>query len=333
MYKAIIAASGFYVPDKVVTNDDLAEILETNDQWIVERTGIQERRYIEPGMSGAEMSEIATRRTCDEAGIDIDDIDCIIHATLSPDLTFPGNAPLLQDRLGLGGCAVIDIRNQCTGFVYSLSIADKFIRCGDFKTILVSGSEIHSCCLDFSKKGRDVSVIFGDGAGVMVIRAEDDDGKRGILASDLHGDGKGARKLFVEVGGSAAHYPSITHELIDAGKQFPQMNGRYVFMEAVKRLPETINQVLKSAGYALADVDNFIFHQANLRINQLVANSMEIPPEKVYNNIEKYGNTTAATIPIAFTEARQKGLIKEGNLVLIASFGAGFTWGSVLLRY
>lgn len=333
MDKSFIAASGFFVPDKVVTNDDLAEILETNDKWIVERTGIRERRYAVPGQSGVDMTEIAVKRACEEADLKIGDIDCIIHATLSPDLTFPGNAPLLQHRLGLGGCAVIDVRNQCTGFVYSLSIADKFIRCGDFKNVLVSGSEIHSCNLDFSKKGRDVSVIFGDGAGVMIVKAENGDSQRGIIKTDLHGDGAGADKLFVEVGGSAANYPSLTHEHIDAGLHYPVMKGRNVFIEAVKRLPETINQVLEGTGYALEDVDNFIFHQANLRINQFVAGQMDIPEEKIYNNIEIYGNTTAATIPIAFTEARQKGLIKEGNLVVLTSFGAGFTWGSVLLRF
>lgn len=332
MPRTTIAASGFYLPENVVTNDDLAKLMDTTDEWIFERTGIKERRYVTEGQTGASMAETATRRACEEAGIDPSEIEFVILATLSPDYTFPGNAPFLQDRLGLNGCPVVDIRNQCTGFIYGLAIADKFIRAGDYKTILVAGSEIHSTGLDFSTQGRDVTVIFGDGAGVMVLKAVDDDTEKGIIKTDLHGDGAGAKNLWVEIGESASYHPRLTHQMLDEGRHWPKMKGKKVFVEAVRRLPETINAVLDGTGYELDDVDAFVFHQANLRINEFVASNMQIPSEKIYNNIEKYGNTTAATIPIAYTEAREAGLIKDGSLVLISGFGAGYTWGSVLVK-
>jgi 3-oxoacyl-[acyl-carrier-protein] synthase III len=331
--KAVVTASGFYVPENVVTNDDLAKLIDTNDEWIVQRTGIKQRHYVAEGQTGAEMAETATRRACEEAGIAIDDIDFIVLGTLSPDYTMPGNVPYVQDRLDLNGCGIVEIRNQCTGFIYSLAIADKFIRTGDYKKILVVGEEIHSTGLDFSDAGRDVTVIFGDGAGVFVVEAGDDNDDRGIIKTSLGGDGAGAQNLWVECGDSASYHPRLTHEMIDEGRIWPKMKGKKVFIEAIRRMPESILAVLDGTGYTLADVDAFVFHQANLRINQMVAGSLEIPEEKVYNNIEFYGNTTAATIPIAFTEARQKGLIKPGSLVLISGFGAGYTWGSILLRY
>ena len=332
MTKTAVVGSGFYVPDNVVTNDDLSKLMDTNDQWIVERTGIKTRRYISEGQTGAEMTEIATRRACEEAGIEVSEIDFIVYATLSPDYTMPGNVPYIQDRLGLNGCGITEIRNQCTGFIYSLAIADKFIRCGDYKTILVAGSEIHSTGLEFSTRGRDVTVIFGDGAGVMLVRAVDDDSGKGIIKTDLHGDGAGVQDLWVECGDSACYSPRLQHSMLDDGRIWPRMKGRKVFMVAIKKLPETINNVLEGTGYELEDVDAFVFHQANKLINDFVAREMNIPAEKIYNNIEIYGNTTAATIPIAFTEARQAGLIKDGSLVLLTGFGAGYTWGSVLLR-
>lgn len=332
MPKAAVVANGFYVPENVVTNDDLCKLMDTSNEWIVERTGINERRYVTKGQTGVEMAEIATRRACEEAGIDLNDIEFIINATLSPDYTFPGNSPFLQDRLGLNGCAVMDIRNQCTGFVYGMSVADKFIRSGDYKNILVVGSEIHSSGLEFATRGRDVTVIFGDGAGAFVMSAVGDDEDKGIIKTDLHGDGAGAKNLWVECGDSCCYHPRLSHEMIDEGRIWPQMNGRKVFVEAIRRLPETILAVLEGTGYEIEQVDAFVFHQANLRINEFVSNNLNIPAEKVYNNIDKYGNTTAATIPIVYTEMKQKGMIKEGSLVLITAFGSGYTWGSVLMK-
>jgi 3-oxoacyl-[acyl-carrier-protein] synthase-3 len=330
--KATVVSSGFYVPDNVVTNYDLAKVMDTNHDWIVERTGIHERRYISEGQTGAEMSETATRRACEKAGIEVSEIEMIIFATLSPDYTFPGNCPFLQDRLGLNGCAILEIRNQCTGFIYAMSIADKFIRCGEYKTILVVGSEIHSTGIDFSTAGRDVTVIFGDGAGVMIFKAGDDDSDKGIINTDLHGDGAGGKDLWVLAGESASLHPRLSHEMLEDGSIFPQMKGRKVFMEAVKRLPETIMEVLDGTGYTLDDVDAFVFHQANMLINNFVANQLNLPAEKIHNNIHKYGNTTAATIPILYTEMCEMDMIKDGSLVLFSAFGAGYTWGSVLMR-
>ena len=332
MPKTVVTASNFFVPPRVVTNDDLSKLMNTTDEWIVERTGIHERRYVDEGMSGAEMAEIATRRASEESGVAIDDIEFLILATLSPDYTMPGNAPYVQNRLGLNGCGILEIRNQCTGFIYSLSVADKFIRSGDYKKILVVGSEIHSTGLDFSDAGRDVSVMFGDGAGIFIVEAGPDDGERGIIKTSLFGDGSGAQDLWVECGDSAFYHPRLTHQMLDDGRIWPKMKGKKVFLNAVKRIPETMKDVLDGTGYTLEDIDCFVFHQANMRINQFVAGQLDLPQEKVFHNIQKYGNTTAATIPIVYTEARQAGLIKEGSLVMISGFGAGFTWGSVLLR-
>lgn len=333
MPKTIIAGSGFYVPEKVVTNDDLSKLMDTNDQWIRERTGIKERRYVYEGQSGVDMAEIATINACDKAGIELSDIEFVIQATLSPDYTFPGNSAFLQDRLGLNGGAILDLRNQCTGFVYGMAIADKFIRAGDYKNILVAGSEIHSTGLDYSTEGRDVTVIFGDGAGSMILQAADDESEEGIIKTDLHGDGAGAKNLWVECGDSAFYHPRLTHAMLDEGRIWPKMKGRKVFMDAIKRLPETINGVVEGTSYSLDDVDAFVFHQANILINNFVAREMELPEEKIHSNIDKYGNTTAATIPILFTEMEEMGMIKKGSLVLITAFGAGYTWGSVLVRY
>lgn len=332
MPRAVVAASGFYVPDNVVTNEDLCKLMNTTDEWIVQRTGIKERRYVNEGQSGAEMAETATRRACEQAGIDISEIEFIILATLSPDYTMPGNAPYLQQRLGLNGCAFMDVRNQCTGFLYSLSVADKFIRSGDYKTILVVGSELHSTGLEFADRGRDVTVIFGDGAGVFVVKAGPDDNERGIIKTLLGGDGDGAQDLWVECGDSSIYHPRLTHEMIDEGRIWPKMKGKKVFLEAVRRLPENMVACMEGTGYTFDDVDAFIFHQANLRINELVAGNLNIPPEKCYHTIQKYGNTTAASIPIGFHEAKETGLIKDGSLVLLTGFGAGFTWGSILVR-
>lgn len=332
MPRTRVIGTGFYVPENIVTNDDLAKLMDTNDDWIIQRTGIRERRYISEGQSNCDMSEAAARMAVQDAGIDLSDIDFIVLGSLSPDYTFPGNAPFLQERLGLNGCAVMEIRNQCTGFLYGLAVADKFIRTETFKTIMVVGTEIHSTGIEFADRGRDVTVIFGDGAGIFIVQATEEEGQEGIISTKLHADGKGAKDLWVECGDSAIYHPRLTHEMLDEGRIWPKMRGKKVFMEAIRKMPEVVLESLEGTGYKIEDVDAFIFHQANLRINEMVASSLNIPDEKVHNNIQKYGNTTAASIPIAFHEARQMGLIKEKSLVILAGFGAGFTWASILLR-
>ena len=304
LIRSRVAGTGMYVPEKVVTNDDLAKLFNTTDEWIRQRTGIGERRYKPDGMSGCEMAGYAAEAALDEAGIQPSDVDAIIAATLSPDYFYPGNAVFLQQELGLYEVPTYDVRNQCSGFLYSLSMADQFVRAGKYRNVLVVGSEVHSTGMEFADRGRDVTVIFGDGAGAFVVNAETREG-RGILSSHLHGDGSHAELLWIDCEG-AVYHPSLTAEMIDDASVWPGMHGKRVFMEALRKFPEAITEA--------------------------VLNSMEVPIEKSYNNIDRYGNTTAASIPIAFHEAKQAGRIKDGSLVLIVAFGSGFTWGSVLLR-
>jgi 3-oxoacyl-[acyl-carrier-protein] synthase-3 len=326
-----ITGVGMYVPERVVTNDDLAKLMDTSDEWIVQRTGIKERRYAPEGMSGADMAEKAFAGALKQAGIEKTSIEAVISATLSPDHTFPGMACFIQEKLGLNGCAVMDIRNQCTGFLYSMAVADAWIRTGLFKTILITGTELHSTALDFTTRGRDVTVIFGDGAGVMIAQATDEPDK-GVIATDLHGDGKYAKALWVESEGSVFH-PRLTHKMLDEKRIYPQMKGPLVFAHAIRRLPESMQAACAKAGVTVADVDFWAFHQANLRINEFACQGLGIPPEKTLHNIQKYGNTTAATLPIVLHEALEKKLIKPGMLVGFATFGAGFTWGTMLMRW
>ncbi len=331
MPKMKVTGVGMYVPERVVTNDDLSKLMDTNDEWIVMRTGIKQRRYVPEGMTGADMATRATEIALKEAGIEKKQIEAIVSATLSPDHTFPGMAPFIQDKLDLGGCAIVDIRNQCTGFLYSLSIADSWIRTGLFKTVLVTGSEIHSTALEFETRGRDVTVIFGDGAGAFICQATDEE-NTGVLATDLHGEGKYAKALWVEAEGQVFH-PRLTHKMLWEGRVYPRMKGQLVFTHAIRRLPETINACCAKAGVKVEDVDFWVFHQANLRINEFACQALNIPASKTLNNIDKYGNTTAATLPIVTYEAQKKGLIKRGMLVGFAAFGAGFTWGTMLMRW
>lgn len=335
MLRAKIAGLGYYVPKNVVTNDDLAQRMTTSDEWIRERSGIQQRRYFTPGedtVSG--MGTAAARIAMERAGVTADDIDFIIFATLNPDYMFPGSGVLVQRELGISakGVPALDIRNQCSGFIYGLSVADQFIRTGMYKTVLMIGSEIHSSGLDFSDEGRAVTVLFGDGAGAAVLKAVDTDEEQGILTTKLHADGEHAEQLAV-LAPSGHQERHLTHEMLDNGSIYPTMNGRMVFKMAVVKFPEVIKEALEETGYQPEDVDMFIPHQANLRIAEAVRQTMGWPAEKVHNNIMKYGNTTAASIPIALTEAWELGKFKEGDLVCLAAFGSGFTWASALIRW
>lgn len=325
-----IIGMGHYVPERVVTNQDLTQWMETSDEWIVQRTGIRERRWVEGDVGATDLALPAAQAALAEAGITAKDLDMVLFATLSPDYTFPGSSCLLQEKLGIPGVATLDIRNQCTGFVYGLSIADQFIKTGMMNHILVVGAEVHSSGLDISTEGRDVTVLFGDGAGAAVVGPSDDDSR--ILSSKLHADGRHAKILMIEAPASRLN-PRVTHEMIDQGRHFPKMDGSAVFKQAVQRLPEVILEVLTEHGYAPRDISLLVPHQANLRINEMVARSLKLEPAQVYNNIQRYGNTTAASIPIALHEAVAEGRVKKGDLVLLAAFGAGLTWGANLIRW
>jgi len=335
MYNSKITGLGYYLPENVVTNDDLSKIMDTTDQWIQERTGIKERRWIDPksgettSTMGAKASEIAIKRS----GLNKEDIDFIIFATLSPDMYFPGGGVRVQDMLGMPTIGALDVRNQCSGFIYSLSVADQFIKTGMYKNILVIGSENHSGCLEKSNRGRGVTVIFGDGAGAAVVsRTKEID--KGILSSHLHSDGKHARELMLDGPNTGRWVPEILEENDPNDESYyPYMNGQFVFKNAVVRFSEVINEGLKVNKLEKDDIDILIPHQANLRISQFIQRKFQLPDEKVYNNIMNYGNTTAASIIIALTEAWEKGKIKDNDLVVLAAFGAGFTWGSVIIRW
>ena len=331
-HRSRILGIGMYVPPRVVTNDDLAAKMETSHEWIVERTGIEQRRWVDPGEGGAEMAAKASAEAIRRAGIEPKDIDLIIYATLSPDVMFPGTAVYVQRLLGLKEIPCLDIRQQCTGFIYGLSSADAYIRSGAFKTILMIGSEVHSTGLDVSTAGRDITVLFGDGAGAVVIgRATDD--QHLILSTHIHADGSEAEILWTEYPSSRQH-PRISAEAMAERKHYPSMKGKNVFKHAVTRMPQAIMEGMMANGIkSIADIDMMIPHQANLRINQMVAQMIGLAPEKTHNNIQKYGNTTAASIPICMHEAIELGKIKPGDLVCLVAFGAGLTWGSAFLRY
>lgn len=340
MIKSVILGTGHYVPENIVTNDDLAKLMTTNDEWITERTGIKERRHRKnrndeketTAYLGFKASEIAIKN----AGITKDDIDFIIFATLSPDYYFPGSGVVLQDLLGCDTIGALDVRNQCSGFVYALSVANAFIKSGVYKKILVVGAEVHSFGLDFSDAGRGVSVIFGDGAGALVLGASTDENAGDILAVNLHSEGKYAEELVVKYPGTKYGWSDrVLKEpgVISDAEIYPYMNGNFVFKHAVSRFPETIEEALTAAGKSVEDLSLFIPHQANLRIAQFVQQKLNLPDSKIYYNIQKYGNTTAASIPIALDEAIQQGKIKRGDLVLLSAFGSGFTWGSVLFNF
>ena len=331
MHRSRIMGIGMSVPSRVVTNHELSTKMETTHEWIVERTGIEERRWVSPGETGAQLATAAAQEALEKAGLQAKDVELLIYATLSPDYFFPGTGVFVQRALGIKDIPCLDIRQQCTGFIYGLSIADAYIRAGTAKTVLVIGSEVHSTGLDISTAGRDVTVIFGDGAGAAVLgRATDD--KHMILSTHIHADGSEAEILWTEYPASA-HDPRISAEAMAERKHFPVMNGKKVFKHAVTKMPGAIMEGMIANQLKLEDIDMVIPHQANLRINQMVAQMIGLPPEKMHNNIQKYGNTTAATIPICMHEAIELGKIKPGDLVCLVAFGAGLTWGSVFLRY
>lgn len=335
MYHSKITGLGYYVPDNVVTNDDLSKIMDTNDEWIQERTGIQERRHIIRGSDttttmGVKAAKIAIERS----GIPYENIDFVIFATLSPDYYFPGPGVLVQRDLGLRNVGALDVRNQCSGFVYAISVADQYIKTGMYKNILVIGSELQSTGLDMTDRGRGVSVIFGDGAGAAVLSREEDLSK-GILSTHLHSEGQHAEELFVKAPGMGGRW--VTDILADNNPQddsyFGHMNGQFVFKNAVVRFAEVINEGLEANNLQVSDINMLIPHQANLRISQFIQKKFQLTDDQVFNNIQKYGNTTAASIPIALTEAWEQGKIKSGDLVVLAAFGSGFTWGSAIIRW
>ena len=334
MNRTAIYGVGHYVPTRIVTNDDLAKCFDTSDEWIRQRTGIRQRRFVEEsGIGASDLAVKAVRNACDKAGVAVSELDAIIFATLSPDYDFPGSGCLLGHKLGIGGVPALDVRTQCTGFLYGLQVADAWIRCGMYRRVALVGSEVHSTGLDLSDEGRDIAVLFGDGAACAILGPIDpsEDQDRGVMDVEVHADGSGAPLLWMEAPSSAQN-PRISHEMIDAGRHYPKMVGKAVFRWATEKMPEVANAVLARAGLTTADIDLFVPHQANMRINELVARRLDLPPEKVVHNIEMYGNTTAASIPLALSEAMEQGRAKRGDLVLFAAFGSGFTWGAGLTR-
>ena len=336
MYRSVFSGLGFYVPSQVVTNDDLAKVLTTSDAWIQERTGIQERRHIIKGEdTTTSMGVKAAKQAIERAKLTAEDIDFVIFATLSPDYYFPGPGVLVQRDLGMRTVGALDIRNQCSGFVYAVSIADQYIKTGMYKHILVIGSEVHSGGLDMTDRGRNVSVIFGDGAGAAVISRAEEGSTTGILSTHLHAEGIHAEELYLKAPGMGGRWVSDIVADNDPNDEsyLPYMNGQYVFKNAVVRFAEVIQEGLQANNLEVSDIDMLIPHQANLRISQFIQQKFKLADEQVFNNIQKYGNTTAASIPIALTEAWEQGKIKSGDLVVLAAFGSGFTWGSVVIRW
>ena len=334
MYKSKIAGLGKYVPERVVTNDELSQYMDTNDQWIRERTGIEERRWVEPGdgNSTSTMAAKASKIALERAGLSPKDIDLIVFATLSPDYYFPGSGVLLQDLMDFDTIPALDIRNQCSGFVYALATADQFIKTGMYKNVLVVGSETQSPGLDLSTRGRGISVIFGDGAGALVLSRSDDESE--ILSNHLHSEGKYAKELSnLHPGCNVPPKKLVEDWDPNDFSYYPYMNGNFVFKHAVTRFPEAIMEGLKANNLTPADINLLVPHQANLRISQFVQRKLGMKDEQIMNNIQRYGNTTAASIPIAMTEAWEQGRMKRGDLVVTSAFGSGFTWGSNIIRF
>lgn len=336
MYRSEIAGVGMYVPEDIYTNNDLSKFMETSNEWIIQRTGIEERHWVKPEVATSDLALKAAEEAIKNAGIDKKEIDCIMFATLSPDHDFPGAACFLQPKLGLTEIPSIDVRQQCSGFLYGMSMADAFIKVGQYKTILLVGAEVHSKGLDKTTRGRDVSVLFGDGAGAAIIRrTEVKDAKKDshIMSTHLFSDGQFAKELWLPGPGMGNGAERVNHQMLEEGLQYPEMNGKKVFAHATRRMCEALMLALETNKVKIEDIDLFLFHQANLRINQFIANELKIPEEKVFNTIQRFGNTTAATIPIGMAEAVKAGKLKKGSLVASAAFGSGFTWASSVYRW
>lgn len=335
LYRSRIKGLGFYVPENVVTNDDLSKLMDTSDEWIQERTGIQQRHHALRGSdTTTSMGVKASLKAIEAANINKEEIDFIVFATLSPDFYFPGCGVLVQKELGLPTVGALDIRNQCSGFIYALSVADQYIKTGMYKNILVIGAETQSPALDMTTRGRNMAVLFGDGAGAAIV-SRSDDPERGILSTHLHSQGEYAEQLAMITPGVGTKWVTelLAENDPDDVSYYPNMNGQFVFKNAVVRFAEVIEEGLKSNGLSHKDINMLIPHQANLRISQFVQHQFKLTDEQIFNNIMKYGNTTAASIPIALTEAIQQGKIKDGDLVVLAAFGSGFTWASAIIRW
>jgi 3-oxoacyl-[acyl-carrier-protein] synthase-3 len=331
MPRTALVALGTHVPDRVVTNEELTGSMETSDAWIRERTGIEQRRWVREGTDNSDLALAATRKALDRAGWQPKDVEAIVYASLSPDHFFPGDGCFLNAKLGIPGVPALDVRNQCSGFLYGLAVADAWIRIGMYRRVLLVGSEIHSTGLDVSTRGRDVAVIFGDGAGAALLEATDDP-DRGVLSCHLHADGRFAEDLFCDAPGSKYH-PRVTAAMIEAGSVYPRMEGQKVFKHAITKMPEVVREALQRHGLTPRDLKVLIPHQANLRIAQMVQRSLELRDDQVFNNIQRYGNTTAASIPLALAEAVEARGVARGDLVGLCAFGAGFTWASALIRW
>jgi len=330
--RAIITGTGHYLPPRTVTNADLEKLTNTTDEWIRERSGILERRWVEPGTGSSDLAVEAAKSAIERAGLDKNDIDFIIAATLSPDHYFPGIGVLVQAKLGLSTIGALDVRNQCSGFIYALSVADQYIRAGTYKKILLVAAEVQSTSLDFSDQGRDIAVLFGDGAGAVIVEPGSADDGRGILSTHLFCDGRFVSDLWME-NPSPKNSPVFQLEMFHQGKFFPRMDGRKVFINAVERMPEAVMTGLRHNGLDLKDISLVIPHQANDRISQMVAKKLQLPDSKIVRNIQRYGNTTAASIPIALDEVVRDGRLKQGDLLVLTAFGSGFTWASAVIRW
>jgi 3-oxoacyl-[acyl-carrier-protein] synthase-3 len=332
MLHSKITGVGMYVPETVVTNNDLSKLMDTTDEWIIERTGIKERRFFKEGVdSVSSMGAKAAEQALERAGKKPEDVDFIVFATLSSDYNFPGSGVLMQRKLPFRQIGALDVRAQCSGFIYALSVADQYIRSGTYKTILVVGSEVQSNVFEMSDRGRNMAVIFGDGAGAVVLEATEETNK-GILTTKLHSDGRFAEELYLEHPGSRRKQ-RFSPDMIEKGELLPYMNGKLVFINAIKYFPEVIREALADCNLKETDIDLLVPHQANARITVAVQREFNLPDEKVVSNIDKYGNTTAASIPIGLCEAWEQGRIKEGDLIAIAGFGSGFMWASALIRW
>ncbi|MDZ7266465.1 MAG: ketoacyl-ACP synthase III [candidate division KSB1 bacterium] len=330
MIRSRIISTGRHLPEKIVTNEDMTKLVPTSDEWIRERTGIQQRHFVDREIGVSDLGYEAARIALERARLEPADLDFIVFATLSPDYMFPGSGCLLQQKLGVPGIGALDVRTQCTGFIYGLAVADAFIRTGQYRRVLVVGAEVHSTGLEYNERGRHVAVLFGDGAGAAILEANTDG--YGVLSTHLHADGRYARELWTENPGSR-RIPRLYDGILTDGTCYPQMNGREVFKHAVTKFPEVIMEALQANNLTLDQVALVVPHQANLRITEAVTQRLGLPPEKVFSNIQRYGNTTAASIPIALDEALEQGKIKPGDYLILASFGSGFTWASAAVRW